>query len=132
MRTRPNGADLLSIARDVFRDELMPHLPDEARYTALMIANAMANAERELMRGDAALQAELDRLRVLYPAAPESEEPVAVQLERLNRHLAVDIRKGGFFSDRARREEIRTHLVQSTLERVRESNPKYLKSEGLE
>jgi len=132
MRNRPNAADLLAIARETFLSELMPHVPDGDRYTALMVANAMANAERESAAGDTPLRAELERLRVIYPRAPASDDPVAVQLDRFNRQLAVDLRKGAHEADRARREQVRTHLVLTAIERVRESNPKYLQREGLE
>ncbi|MCP4328021.1 MAG: hypothetical protein GY791_06245 [Alphaproteobacteria bacterium] len=132
MRTRPNSTDLITVARQTFADTLLPEMADKYRYTALMVANALANAERELACGDAPLRAELERLRVLYPSAPATEEPLATQLDRINRRLAVDIRKGTFLSDRPRREQVRNHLVQTTMERVRETNPKYLKKEGLE
>jgi len=132
MRNRPNGADLLAAARQTFLSALMPHLPDEERYTALMVANAMANAEREAAAGDTPLRAELDRLRAIYPSAPAGDDPVAVQLDRFNRQLAVDLRKGTFEADRAGREHVRMHLVQTAMERVRETNPKYLQREGLE
>jgi hypothetical protein len=132
MRNRPNGADLLAIARQTFLSEVMPRLPEEERYTALMVANAMANAEREAAAGDVPLRAELDRLRAIYPSAPASDDPVTVQLNRFNRQLAVDLRKGTHEADRARREQVRTHLVLTAMERVRESNPKYLQREGLE
>jgi hypothetical protein len=132
MRNRPNGADLLAIARQTFLSELMPRLPEEERYTALMVANAMANAEREAAAGDVPLRAELDRLRAIYPSAPASDDPVTVQLNRFNRQLAVDLRKGTHEADRARREQVRTHLVLTAMERVRESNPKYLQREGLQ
>jgi hypothetical protein len=131
MHTRPNAADLLLIARETFVSDLMPHLPETVRYEALMVANAMANAERECAAGEASLRSELERLRVIYPAAPDSNEPVDVQLDRINRRLAVDIRKGTFARDRALREQIRTHLVQTAIERLRETNPKYLQKEGL-
>ena len=132
MRNRPVARDLLEIAERVFRDDLLPALPAEKRYPALMVANAIANARREIAAGEVPLAAELVRLQALYPDAPATDEALVIQLERLNRHLAVDIRKGNAFIDRARREQIRTHLVQTAIERVREANPKYLKNEGLE
>ena len=132
MRNRPNAADLLAIARKTFLSSLVPHLPDEDRYTALMVANAMANAEREIAAGDGPLDAELARLRAIYPSVPASADPVAVQLDRFNRQLAVDLRQGSPMKDRARREKVHMHLVLTAIERVREANPKYLKSEGLE
>ena len=52
MRDRPNGADLLAIARDTYLDEVLPHVPKEKRYAGLMVANAMAIARREIESGD--------------------------------------------------------------------------------
>ncbi len=45
---RPDAAELIAIARARFMAELMPVLRDELRVTGLMIANALALAEREL------------------------------------------------------------------------------------
>jgi len=131
MRTRPNALDLIRIAREVFSEQLMGDLPPARRYAALMIANALGGAERELAANEAPLRAELERLTALYPHAPVTDAPLAVLLDRFNRQLAVDIRKGTFMHDRARREQVRTHLVQTTIERMRETNPKYLEREGL-
>ena len=47
MNDRPDATELLAIARRTLLDELLPRLPEELRYTALMIANAMAIASRE-------------------------------------------------------------------------------------
>ena len=132
MRTRPHAQDLVAVARTTFADKLMPELPPDVRYLALMVANALANAERELAAGDGPGRAELARLQSIYPTAAVTEEPLPIQLDRFNRQLSVDIRRGAFLSDRSRREELRNHLVQTTMERVRETNPKYLKREGLE
>ncbi|MFW7340123.1 DUF6285 domain-containing protein [Pollutimonas sp. H1-120] len=48
MNNRPYGNELLSVARRTLLDELLPLLPPEKTYDALMIANAMAIAAREL------------------------------------------------------------------------------------
>ena len=47
----PDAAELLDTARDALLAELVPGLSKEARYTALMIANAMAIATREARHG---------------------------------------------------------------------------------
>lgn len=131
MRNRPDAHDLLAIAESTFRDRLIDALPDDLRYTALMIANAMANAGREVAAGDKPLRAELARLMELYPNAEAPDRPLVEQLDRFNRQLAADIRRGVFAHDPLRREQVRNHLVQTVLQRVRETNPKYLSRDGL-
>ena len=44
MKNRPHAADLLAIAHEVFSTEILPVTSGHKRYTALMIANAMAPA----------------------------------------------------------------------------------------
>ena len=48
MRSLPTAAELLKIARDGLLNELLPHLPKEQHYTALMAANALAISMREI------------------------------------------------------------------------------------
>ncbi|UYO92754.1 DUF6285 domain-containing protein [Pollutimonas sp. M17] len=48
MNNRPYGNELLDVARRTLLDELLPLLPGEKAYEALMVANAMAIASREL------------------------------------------------------------------------------------
>ena len=47
-RDRPDAAGLVAAARGAFLDAVQPFLKDELRVTGLMIANALAIAEREL------------------------------------------------------------------------------------
>ena len=61
----PDATELLAIARSTLLDKLLPRVPEELRYDALMIANAMAIAAREHTAGDAAMQAEVVRLAAL-------------------------------------------------------------------
>ena len=52
MRDRPNGADLLAVARRSLLNEVAPALTGSTRYVALMVANAMGIASRELEEAD--------------------------------------------------------------------------------
>lgn len=52
MRDRPNGADLLAVARRSLLDEVAPALTGQPRYVALMVANAIGIASRELAEAD--------------------------------------------------------------------------------
>lgn len=114
MRERPAGTELLAIAREVLRRELLPLLPKDRQYDALMIANAMGIAERQLQAGDAPAQAEAEELRRLL-----GEEG---DLACLNRRLAARIRAGACDHDPVAQDL----LWRMTLQRVRESAPRAL------
>ena len=126
MRDRPSAADLLAIAREVLQQKLLPHVPVALRFDALMIANAMANAEREAAAGDAPLCAEWERLAAHYGESLGAAALPAA-LARLNRRLGADIRAGRLDGHK----EIARHLLATAVDAVRESNPKYLKSRGV-
>ena len=126
MRDRPNAADLLAIAREVLQQKLLPRVPPALRFDALMIANAMANAEREVVAGAAPLQAEWDRLAAHYGASLGADG-LRAAVERLNRRLGAEIRAGLLDGNRA----IARHLLATAVDAVRESNPKYLKTRDI-
>ncbi len=118
MRERPDGAELLVIAREILRKELLPLLPKDKAYDALMIANAMGIAERQLQQGDGPQQEEKVALTALLD--------VQADLPQLNRDFARGIRRGDF-DDHA---GARALLWKATLQRVRESAPKALQHYG--
>ena len=127
MTDRPNGAELLKIAREALTRELVAELPEARRYLALMIANAMAIAAREAELGDGADRAELTSLRVLFQEpGPDTSEDVADRLEALNRRLCAEIRAGTFSGGDAEA-RLRDHLRRSAEARVAISNPKALR-----
>ncbi len=130
MRDRPSAADLIEIAREVLQQELLPRLPPELRTHGLMVANALANAEREISAGMAPELAELGRLASRYGEGTDASGGERLQgaLERLNRRLVADIRAGRLDGNR----EIARHLFATAVDAVRESNPKYLRSRGIE
>lgn len=127
MNDRPDAAELLDIARRTLLDEVLPHLPEELRYNALMIANAMAIASREHAAGDASGQAELTRLRELFGerAEPPSGAALAAALEGYNRRLAAGIR-GGRYDDNERA-ALLDHLEKTTTDKLAIANPRALK-----
>jgi hypothetical protein len=128
MTDRPNGAELLKIAREALTRELASEFPEARRYLALMIANAMAIAARELELGDGADRAELTSLRMLFrEPGPDTSEDVADRLEALNRRLCAEIRAGKFTRGEAEA-RLRDHLRRSAEARVAISNPKALKA----
>ena len=128
MSARPSGAELLKIAREALAKELVSELPEDRRYLALMIANAMGIASRELELGDGADRAELTSLRMLFlDPEPDTSEDVAGRLDALNRRLCAKIRVG-HFSDGTQEARLRDHLRRAAEARVAISNPKALKS----
>ena len=76
---RPTAGELLAIARQRFQEDILPHLPEARRYTALMIANVMGIAEREAecRAGDEATRALLTAL----------DDPAAADCVRAERAL---------------------------------------------
>ena len=127
MNDRPDAQDLLAIARETYVREILPELPERLRYTALMIANAMAIAQRWVAAGDQAAHAELKRLQALLPEAIGESEGTALHaiLAAYNLRLVREIRAGRF--DGAERGELLQHLRRTTEEKLAVSNPKGLR-----
>ena len=131
MRDRPAGPELLSIALDTLRDEILPFVDPQHKVDVLMVANAMGIAMRELQAGDEPLRLEYHRLADLCgEEAARIEDHLALnrEIRRLNRQLARMIRGG--LLDRPD-PGLRDHLWESTKAKLRETNPKYLKRCGL-
>ena len=127
MSDRPDGAALLKIAREALLRELVSELPEGERYLALMVANAMAIATRELELRDGADRAELTSLRMLFEdRAPDTSEDVAARLEAWHRRLCAEIRAGRFRGGAAEA-QLRDHLRRSAEARVAIANPKALR-----
>lgn len=132
MNGRPYASDLMRTARSLLREAILESIPREHRYQALMVANAMAIAEREAAAGDAHLKEELRLLTELYgeQASADAGASLEEKLDALNRRLAKDIRAGVL--DGACAQGVRALLRTQVLARLRISNPKYLKTYGLE
>lgn len=128
MNNRPNASELLAIARAIFTAEILPALPKKLRYSALMIANALAIARREIEAGDAPLRAEFERLTMLLSEIPRevTGEALPAALADYNRRLASQIRAGRF--DREERAVLLEHLRKTTEEKLAVSNPKALRA----
>ncbi|MCJ2022690.1 DUF6285 domain-containing protein [Methylobacterium sp. J-067] len=62
MRDDPSGADLIDAARRALAEEVVPGLTGRPRYVALMVANALGIAAREIGEGDGLAAAEADLL----------------------------------------------------------------------
>jgi uncharacterized protein DUF6285 len=128
MNDKPDAKNLLATARETFAAEILPALPEALRYTGLMIANAIAIAQREIEAGPVPARAEFERLRALLrerSGAPAGEALYA-ELAGYNRRLAEEIRVGRF--DGGERAALLEHLHRTTEEKLAISNPKALKS----
>ena len=124
----PDATELLAIARSTLLDSLLPRVPEELRYDALMIANVMAIAAREHTAGDAAMQAEVVRLAALLKEQCEPRAGVELISARsdLNRRLAAHIRAGAF--DDRDRAVLLDHLAQTAAGELAVSNPRALET----
>ncbi|MEK7877236.1 MAG: DUF6285 domain-containing protein [Pseudomonadota bacterium] len=124
MNDRPDATELLEIARRTLLDDVLPRLPGDLRYRALMIANAMAIAAREHAAGDTDASAELARLLEFYgePRPTLAGSALRAALSGYNQRLAADIRAGrcdGWIG-------LRDHLAQTTTDKLAIANPKAL------
>jgi hypothetical protein len=123
MRINPTGADLLSLSRQTLLDELLPLLPESAHYTARMIANSMAIAQRQLNAGDQALDQELDTLQQWQQLAgrPKSKTTAAGWAD-----LSAAVNSGALDGGSAVAAQGRALLWLLTINRVAESAPRML------
>lgn len=64
MRDDPSGADLIEAARRALTEEVLPGLAGHPRYVALMVANALGIAAREIGESDSLASAGTDLLGV--------------------------------------------------------------------
>ena len=126
MNDRPDATELLAIARATLLDKLLPRLPEELRYDALMIANAMAIASREHATREPHAQDELARLRALFAERSKAlaGETLQAALAGYNRRLATEIRNGRF--DGAERAALLDHLDKTAADKLAVANPKAL------
>ncbi len=134
MRDRPTGGEHLIIARKVLREELMPLLPEERRYDALMVANAMAIAARQIAFGDAPERRERQNLADLLDETVDEDAAMAAS-EAVGdpyRRLSAEIRSGAFDPGTPRHDAAHAFLLDVTVQRLRESAPKTLEAAGME
>lgn len=107
---QPDARGLVEIALKTLREVVLPAVPAEQRFSALMIANALSIAERELA-GGAGPAEQLKRLL--------GEDGDA---DTLSRRLCAAIAQGRFDG----RADLRPVLWEVVRARLAVSNPKYL------
>lgn len=126
MNDRQRAENLLGIARETLIEELRPLLPESARYTLAMVANAMRIAAFELAACDSAARADLECLERLYeaPARQLSGDRLHEALAQHERRVIDDIRGGCFDRGDGRQRMLFEYLNQRVTARLRVSNPK--------
>lgn len=119
MHDLPHAEDLLAIARDTLLNELLPHLPPAQKYSALMVANAIAIASRERNAAHTAGNAR----RELQRQAPNCTEIVSHNVRARDQQLCQDLRHGLLDNDLI---ALLPALRADVLCRLWVGNPKYL------
>ncbi|QAA92706.1 DUF6285 domain-containing protein [Pollutimonas thiosulfatoxidans] len=118
MIDQPEGAELLAVARRALLDTLLPSLPANHAYTALMIANAMAIAGRELQSACNPGYRASDAIQAFYQEIDLAEPPAADEsgLAQLIRQRKIS---------QAHQGRLHQLLLETTRMRLQVSNPKY-------
>lgn len=104
----PDTADLIATARAALKDEVLPHLPADRRYPALMVLNALGIAGRQLAGGGNRRDAARRRLAELAGDGGVAD-------------LGAAIRRGEFAGDRR---ELHAALSEMAEAETAESNPR--------
>ena len=117
MTTRPDSNDLLEAARQHLLGVLLPQLEGKAHNDALMIANAMAIAIRELSSREN-LPIKAQPLEVLYPGQNQWTPEVIEAFRR-------DLKKGRFNQAGPERQAAEQALKIYADAELDVANPKY-------
>lgn len=120
MINEPDTRDLLTEARQVLLDSLVPGLAGEQKYQALMIANAMGMAIREIAQREQGEPEATDRALSQFLAGHELPDDPSQGEQTLARALR-DRRLDGADP------ELRSVLRGMTEARLRINNPGFLK-----
>ena len=140
---------MLALARAVLLEELMPLLPQEHRFDALLIGNCLAIVGREAAAAGGPAPAIDSGLRSFYgerPTAPatrferafpaDATPPVAagsaadVEEPDLWRRFAKDLRAGAIAGAPDCDAQARTILWRLTIAKLRLANPRFLAANG--
>ncbi len=122
--------DLIAIARESLLRDVLPALPADRRYVALMIANAMAIASREAEQGAVAASDEAAQLLRLLASIDGTRDDVSAgTAERLStlRHAMKAAIRAGRFDTPSLAAALSAALLEATRTWVAISNPKALR-----
>lgn len=120
MQDAPSTPELLRVARLSLLERVLPAVPPEVAREVRLVAHTLAIAQRSWAEQPTAMAAERWRLQALYPANVQQDTA------KLERALATELRHWRFGADAPREALVRAHLRQSTVEKLRENNPKAL------
>jgi aminoglycoside phosphotransferase (APT) family kinase protein len=126
----PSGAELLTLARGVLLDRLLPLLPAERRLDALLIGNCLAIAAREAGAGHAPpveVETATVALAMFYGLGDGGRAPGAGELWR---RFARDLRRGAFATEASADRRARAILWRLTLAKLRLANPRFVAANG--
>jgi hypothetical protein len=116
LHDRPTVSELLAAVREYLTREVAATDDRRARFRALIAANVLAVAERELQRGEADAVAEDDALARLGYAGGDADAR--------RRALCADIRAGGYDAD-ARFDGAFAYARAMVLRKLAVANPRY-------
>lgn len=125
MINQPETRDLLTEARQVLLDSVAPELAGEHKYQALMIANAMGMAIREIEQREQGQSEEIDQAVRAF-LAQRSLDSKAAEAEGELARAIYERRLDGTDPD------LRSVLRTLTETRLRTNNPGYLKGRSHE
>lgn len=126
MLDRPKITELLELSRFFLRTELRSALPQDHKYTALMIANVISIALRELDRKPVGQTMEAEELSQILGHGKSSADriiPAAEKLDSMYNELSTAIREGQFDPPGQINASLRKFLMKWTKERVKLYNP---------
>ncbi len=133
MQDRPNSRELIEAVAAFLEQEIIPATDDaRLRFRALIAANVLAVVGRELAAGEAPIYGEYERLTELLKvptesAGSQSGETWHAVIYTLSKILCAQIRAGDW-DDPADFERALTHAQMTVVEKLRVSNPRYLKA----
>jgi Domain of unknown function (DUF6285) len=131
MNDRPTAGELVAAVRQFLEAELLPTLADpRLRFQALVAANVLTIAERELLTEEDHLREEWQRLvEVAAVSGPAPERLAALRqaVREGNEHLCEQIRRGAF-DDAPRFADLCRRLRQTVERKLEVANPRYLSS----
>jgi len=123
VRLNPDTHNLLATALDEFRAQMLPHIAPEQRYTALMIANALAMTQRDLDAAASGARAFQAAMAALYGDSTD------VAAEQLESRFAADIEAGAFDAPSPNREAAFRCLQTLIAAKLAITNPKLVREE---
>jgi len=127
MQDRPTVSELLAAVRGFLEDEVIGALDGPRRFHALVAANVLAIAERELAGEEEGLVAEWQRLAALLGASADEPPARLAALRAAVRDsttaLVERVRRGDA-DEGPFRDAVRAHAWQTVQEKLRVANPK--------